>query len=106
LTFVIPVALRGGGLGWARQGGPHPVAVLRGHTERVDDLEFGPEGRTLATVDADGSARLWDITDRAKPRVVARLAGHIGALNAVAFSPDGKLLATAGQDYTVRLWRL
>ncbi|MEV7137416.1 nSTAND1 domain-containing NTPase [Streptomyces tauricus] len=86
---------------------PRTLAVLTGHTDKVSDLAFGPEGsqgRVLATASWDGTARLWDLGDPRRPRTTAVLRGHTGDVNAVAFSPDGRVLASASTDGTVRLW--
>jgi WD40 repeat protein len=37
---------------------------LEGHSKRLSDVAFSPDGRTLASVDADGSLILWDLTSR------------------------------------------
>ncbi|MGW2399670.1 nSTAND1 domain-containing NTPase [Kitasatospora sp. NPDC001664] len=66
--------------------------------EWVSEAAFSPDGRTLATADNDGRARLWDVTTG---RVTAVL---VGTARAVAFSPDGRLLATAADNNTTRLW--
>ncbi|MDF5751814.1 hypothetical protein P3X83_04190, partial [Spongiactinospora sp. TRM90649] len=78
--------------------------TLTGHTNAVSDVAFDPRGHTLATASADGTARLWDITDPRRPRLLATLTGHTNAVSDVAFDPRGHTLATASFDGTARLW--
>jgi WD40 repeat protein len=78
-----------------------PLAILTGHTGRVDDVAFSPDGALLATAGWDGTARLWDAASRG---TVDPLATFTRSTDYVAFSPDGSRLATAGWDGTARLW--
>ncbi|WP_141578882.1 WD40 repeat domain-containing protein [Actinomadura sp. WMMA1423] len=65
-------------------------------------VAFSPDGRTLATGDASGFVRFWDVAAR---RVVDEFwNGAAGSVLALAFSPDGRTLATGGQNQIVRLW--
>ncbi|MGC5011813.1 WD40 repeat domain-containing serine/threonine protein kinase [Streptosporangium sp. DT93] len=77
-------------------------AVLTGHTDSVESVTFSPDGHTLATASADGTARLWDV--RTRRPIGTPLTGHVNAVESVAFSPDGRTLATASGDRTVWLW--
>ena len=66
-------------------------------------VAFRPDGKLLASADADGTVRLWNpVTRRAVGPPLHATARH--GVYGVAFSPDGKLLASAGGDGTVRLW--
>ncbi|MEJ7637313.1 MAG: WD40 repeat domain-containing protein [Singulisphaera sp.] len=58
----------------------------------VWDLDFSPDGRTLATASDDGSVRLWDPSGL---RDLCRLARPAGKVHALAFSPSGRQLASA-----------
>ena len=65
-------------------------------------IVFSPDGKTVATAGADGTAGLWQVSD-GKP--LARLGGHSDTVIAAAFSPpDGRLLVTASTDRTARIW--
>ncbi|WP_203997038.1 Hsp70 family protein [Virgisporangium aurantiacum] len=85
-------------------GGP-----MEGHGERVRAMAFAPDGSTLASGDAHGFVRVWDLKTH-KSRGPG-LAGHTNAVT-VAFSPDGDTLATGDgrtipadtRETSVRLW--
>ena len=76
-------------------------AFLHGHTGRVMDLAFFPDGKTLASGSADRTVRLWD------PVTGKELAAlrHPEPLWNVAISPDGKLIAGGGyENGSLILW--
>ena len=83
-----------------------PRETLRGHSDAVLQPVFSPDGGTLYTVSADGSAIAWDLAgDRrlraavhvhARPRVRRLADTHPGR-----FSPDGRLIAVGLKEHGV-----
>ncbi|WP_405361007.1 hypothetical protein OG535_22460 [Kitasatospora sp. NBC_00085] len=73
---------------------PRAAAALTGHTRMVDTVAFSPDGTVLASGAVDETI-LWDVTDRASPRLAVTLPGTRGNAS-VGFTPDGTTLITSG----------
>jgi len=69
--------------------------------DEVNAVAFSPDGRCLATANADRTVALWQVSTGTMLR---KLTGHRAAVLSVAFSPDGRLLATGSDDRTAALW--
>ena len=65
--------------------------------------ELSPDGLTVLTGGADGTARLWDAFTG---EVRATLRGHRGGITNVGFSQNGRVAMTVDEDRTVRLWEV
>ena len=82
------------------------VATLEGHEAAVTALAWCPDGSgLLATASADGTARLWTMSDEGcDAECAAVLRGHEAPLRCVSFDAFGAVLATAGDDRRPILW--
>ncbi|MGH1553018.1 WD40 repeat domain-containing protein [Streptomyces sp. L7] len=67
-------------------------------------VAFSPDGRVLATGDADRTVALWRAEDPYRPTELSALPGLADAVRAVAISPDSRLLAEGGEDGAIVLW--
>ena len=74
---------------------------LHGHGGPVRSVAWSPDGRRVATVSTDNTARIWDATTG---EVVRALEGHGDGVTSVAWSPDGRQVATGSGDKTARIW--
>jgi len=67
----------------------------------VQDVDFSPNGGTLATASTGSSVDLWDADNG---ELKHRLLGHMGIVTDVEYSPSGDRIGSASEDQTVRLW--
>ncbi len=90
------------------------LTIQFGHSNKINDAVFSPDGKLIASAGAEGVAILWDSYSR---RELRRFTGHEGEISCLAFSPSGKYLVTGGgqvaahnavvgnqKDFTLRLW--
>lgn len=77
------------------------LVIQAGHSDTVNSVAFGPDGKTLASGSSDYTIKLWDVESG---RELRTLTGHSSDVMSVAFSPDGKTLASGSSDNTIMLW--
>ncbi len=78
------------------------------HESWIWSVAFSPDGRRLLTGCRDGSARLWQVGNRASlsdPRPEATIRTPT-SVRCVAFGPDGRRFVTASEEAMARVWRI
>jgi WD40 repeat protein len=89
---------------WDLATGKERRTIRSGETSTwccFEHLAVAPDGRTLATIRADQTIQLWDLTTG---KEVLRHAGSSARTCCLGFSPDGRTLATGHADSTILLW--
>jgi WD40 repeat protein len=79
----------------------HCLRVLHGHTDKVNSIAIGPDGRWGLSGGCDKTIRLWDLTSGQCHRI---LEGHTDRINSIAISPEGRWGLSNSADRTLRLW--
>lgn len=76
----------------------HDLLILRGHTNRVNSVAFGPDGLMVASGGSDDSVKIWDSVGGA---LLNTLTAHGANVTSVGFSPDGRSIASGSSDWSV-----
>ena len=78
------------------------VRIFAGHTSRVNDCAFSPDGTQMLSVSDDQTLRLWNVASGETLRVFEGPWLHepVGC----AFSPDGQQALSASDYRTLLLW--
>lgn len=77
-------------------------SFCQGHTHRVIDLTWSPNGESLVSSGSDGTVRFWSSEGQAGP--VIRKGDFVTNWRSLAWSPDGRFVAAARRDGMIRLW--
>jgi WD40 repeat protein len=77
------------------------IKTIEGHNEVINDTDFSPDSKMLATGSSDNTIRL---TKEGGENIILR--GHKARVTIVHFSPDGKMLVSASGDAAVKLWNI
>ncbi|KRX01656.1 WD40-repeat-containing domain [Pseudocohnilembus persalinus] len=77
--------------------------VLRGHEDRVNKVNFHPNGKYLFSTSHDSTWRFWDIETQ---KTIVTQTGHSTGVYAMAMHPDGSILYTGDMGGQGALWDL
>jgi serine/threonine protein kinase len=96
----------GGAIGQKHQGirlfhfsEREPAGELPGHTDRVTQLAFLKDGRTLVSTGYDGSIRCWDVEKQQEGKPLRERGSRIDCLDVWEDGKGGLRLALAGQHF-------
>jgi WD40 repeat protein len=78
------------------------AGTISSHPSVARALAFGPDGTHLLVGSDDGTARVWDVTDRRQ--LGPPLAPNAGPVWGVGISPNGRVLATSSYGGIVTLY--
>ncbi len=87
---------------FCQTGAPRIVINSMGHSAKVQNLNFTPDGQKIISVSEDKTIRVWNAhTGEMLKKFESEIGdGSNGMLYASALSPDGNLLAVAGYTIT------
>ena len=74
---------------------------FEGHSNKVNDVCFSPDGQMIASVSADHSLKIWQLDG-----TMLQTFPHSDWVYGVSFSPQGRMIVSACADCTLKLWRL
>ena len=79
-----------------------PVTLLKTERGMIFDIVFSPDGKWVATSNADGIINVREIETQQR---VAKIQGWHGGTSRLAFSPDSRYIAASGREYgDVYVW--
>lgn len=73
--------------------------ILIGHDKGINDVQFSPGGRTIATAGDDGTVRIWSVEN--KKQTLSFTDHGKNEVLTLDYSPSGNFLISGGKDHNV-----
>jgi WD40 repeat protein len=86
------------------EGNPNLITYLPQDSSYVIGVSYRFDGKVLATSNANGEIRLWNITDPKNPAQIGDAINIGVTVPDVLFSPDGKTLYSSDFNGSIRIW--
>ncbi|XP_064653339.1 notchless protein homolog 1-like [Lineus longissimus] len=88
---------------WHPETEKKPVTRMTGHQQLINEVQFSPDTRLIASASFDKSVKLWD---GKTGKYLASLRGHVSRVYQIAWSADSRLLCSGSSDSTLKVWDL
>ncbi len=82
---------------------PEPLMTFAGHRPSINTVAIHSDSNLLATGDAEGALRVWNLRTGSEIRSYS---GHQYAITSVVFSKDGRRMLTGSLDQSAILWEV
>lgn len=76
------------------------IGLYMGHSQRVNDISWAPDGRRIASASNDKTVQIWEAATQKSLLAYS----HTDSVEGANWSPDGKFVASGGNDNLVRVW--
>ena len=68
---------------------------VEGHSQRVVDVQFSPDGQTIASASTDGTVKLWSKEGNLLISLLEDKKQLSGYMHGISFNPDGSIIAVS-----------
>jgi len=86
---------------WQPSESKNNLARMTGHQALINQVQFSPDGRLIASGSFDKSIKIWSGLDGT---FIAALRGHVSSVYQIAWSADSRLLCSGSADSTLKVW--
>ncbi|XP_060072678.1 notchless protein homolog 1-like [Ylistrum balloti] len=86
---------------WKPEEDKKPIARMTGHQQLINDVQFSPDTRLIASASFDKSVKLWD---GRTGKFLATFRGHVSRVYTLGWSADSRLICSGSSDSTIKVF--